>query len=281
MCEFCLKHGEGKKWYLQAKNYSDDLLSDIHRRKLIEKFFSNPEAFGRDAQRIGHLEKAPSFIRAIISRIITRKMKNDHFGQVVPIEEIEQIFGFVNTIVRVACFCRHVTLGEEKRYCYGISLAANGGKLGEILDGLDDSFISGPDRAGLETLSKDEAISAFRSHELDGICHTVWTFQTPFIGVVCNCDRSDCLTMRATVSHKVPVMFRAEYVADVNPDECTGCRECMRVCQFDAIIHSASNKKAVIDQRLCYGCGVCRSVCKKNAIRLQDRTKIPIAADLW
>ena len=29
MCEFCLKHGEGEKWYLQAKNYSDDLFSDL------------------------------------------------------------------------------------------------------------------------------------------------------------------------------------------------------------------------------------------------------------
>jgi Pyruvate/2-oxoacid:ferredoxin oxidoreductase delta subunit len=281
MCEFCLKHGEGEKWYLQAKNYSDDLLSDIQRRKLVEKFFSNPEVLARDVQRIDHLEKAPSFIKDVVGRIITQKMKNDHFGQVVPIEEIEQIFGFVNTIVRVACFCRHVTLGEEKRNCYGISLAANGGKLAEILYGLDDSFLLGPDRAGMETLSKEEAISAFHSHEQDGHCHTVWTFQTPFIGVVCNCDRSDCLTMRTTMSRKIPVLFRAEYVADVNLDECTGCQVCMRLCQFDAIIHDASNKKAVIDQRSCYGCGVCRSVCKKNAIRLVDRAKIPVAADLW
>ncbi len=27
MCEPCLKHGEGKKWYLKAENYSDDLPS--------------------------------------------------------------------------------------------------------------------------------------------------------------------------------------------------------------------------------------------------------------
>jgi Pyruvate/2-oxoacid:ferredoxin oxidoreductase delta subunit len=281
MCEFCLKHGEGEKWYLQTKNYSDDLLSDIHRRKFIEHFFSSPEAHIRDAQRVEQLVKAPSVIRGMISRIITRKMKKDHFGQVVPIEEIEQIFGFVNSIVRVACFCRQVTLGEEKRYCYGVSLAPDGGMLGDILSGLDKSFLSGPDRAGLETLSKDEAISAFHSHEQEGLCHTVWTFQSPFIGGMCNCDRSDCLTMRTTLTHATPLMFRAEYVADINPDDCTGCRQCMLVCQFDAIDYSASNKKAVIDQRLCYGCGVCRSACKKNAIGLKDRTKIPVAANLW
>ena len=31
MCEFCHKHGEGKRWYLKAENYSDDLLSDLKR----------------------------------------------------------------------------------------------------------------------------------------------------------------------------------------------------------------------------------------------------------
>ena len=40
MCEFCHKHGEGQKWYLRAENYSDDLLSDLKRRKFIADFFS-------------------------------------------------------------------------------------------------------------------------------------------------------------------------------------------------------------------------------------------------
>jgi ferredoxin len=281
MCEFCTKHGEGEKWYLQAKNYSDDLLSDVRRRRFLEEFVSEPEALARDAHRMDRLQKAPKFIRDMISRIITRRMKKVHFGQVVPIEEINQIFGFVNSIVRMACICRHTTLGKEKRYCYGISLAPDGGMLAEILRSVDASFFSGPDGTGLETLTRDEAISAFRAHEQEGLCHSVWTFHTPFICGICNCDRSDCLAMRSTVTHAIPVMFRAEYVAEVSPDECTGCRECMRVCQFGAVTYSPSNKKAVIDQRWCYGCGICRSVCKKNAIRLEERIKVPVAANLW
>jgi len=43
MCEFCLKHGEGQKWYLQAKNYSEDLLNDVRRRKMIENFAADSE----------------------------------------------------------------------------------------------------------------------------------------------------------------------------------------------------------------------------------------------
>ncbi len=281
MCEFCLKHGEGKKWYLQAENYSDDLLSDIRRRKYIENFFTDIESQKKGIDRLEKLEKAPSFIRAIVGRLISRKMKKVHFGQVVPIEDIEQIFGFVNSIVRVACFCRHLTLGSEKRYCYGLSLAPDGGKFGEIVRGLDNSFLQGPDTDGFETLSKDEAISALRSHEREGLCHTVWTFHAPFIAGVCNCDRSDCLAMRCTVTEGIPIMFRAEYVAAIDPGQCNGCRQCMRVCQFGAIAYSASNQKAVIDKRQCYGCGICRSVCAKDAIHLEARRNVPAAAKLW
>ncbi len=217
----------------------------------------------------------------MVGRIITRKMKRTHFGQVVPIEEIEQIFGFMNSIVRIACICRHTTLGKEKRYCYGISLAPDGGKFAEIFRDLDKSFYKGPDGAGFERLTKEEAISAFRAHEREGLCHTVWTFYTPFIGGICNCDRSDCLAMRSTVTYGLPVMFRGEYVAGVDPDLCVGCRECMRLCQFGALTYSATNQKAVVDQRWCFGCGICRSMCKKDAIRLEDRAKFPVAANLW
>lgn len=281
MCGFCLKHGEGEKWYLQAKNYSDDLLSDMRQRKFIEEFFSSPDSLNREAQGIERLEKSPRFIKGLLRRIITRKMKKVHFGQVVPIEEIDQIFGFVNTIVRVACHCRHTTLGQEQRYCYGISLAPNMGRLGEIIKGLDKNLLSGPVAAGMETLSKEEAISAFHAHEQEGLCHTVWTFHTPFIGGICNCGRSDCLAMRSTVTHTVPVMFRGEYVAQVDPEKCVGCRKCMGICQFGAVTYSAANKKARVDRRWCYGCGVCRCVCKTKAIRLEDRAEVPVAANLW
>ena len=276
MCEFCHQHGEGKKWYLQAKNYSDDLLSDVRRRKFIEEFFSHPEEMANTVQGFDRLAKAPSFVRSVVSRMITRKMKKKHFGQVVPVEEIEEIFGFVNSISRVACICRHTTLGKEKRYCYGISM-----KMNDIVRGLDKSYLTGPDTVGLENLTREEAVSAFHEHENEGLCHTVWAFYTPFIGGICNCDRKDCLAMRSTVTEGIPVMFRGEYVAEVNPEECSGCRQCMRICQFGAITFSASDRKVSIDQRWCYGCGVCRSACTKNAISLADRSTIPVAAALW
>ncbi|MHB8110338.1 MAG: ATP-binding protein [Syntrophorhabdaceae bacterium] len=281
MCEFCVKHGEGEKWYLQAGNYSEDLLSDIRRRRFIEEFVSDTEGLVRVNKQLEIFGRAPRVIKSIVGRIVTRKMKKNHFGQVVPIEDIEKIFDFVNSIVRIACICRHVTSGKEKRYCYAVSLGPGGGKLIEIMRGIDASFFNGPDASENEVLTKDEALAAFREHEREGLCHSVWTFQTPFIAAICNCDRSDCLAMRTTVTHGIPVMFRAEYVAAISPQTCSGCLSCMSVCQFGAITHSASTGKNVIDQRWCYGCGVCRAVCKAGAIRLEERSKIPAVSNIW
>ncbi|MGB2815440.1 MAG: 4Fe-4S binding protein [Dehalococcoidales bacterium] len=281
MCEFCHKHGEGKKWYLQAKNYSEDLLSDLNRRKFIADFFSHPEGLAENVGKLEKLNRAPSFVKAVLTPRISGRQKKVHFGQVLPIEDVERIFGFVTEFVRLACICRQANLGTEQRYCYGVSLAPQGGEMRKIIEGIDASYLTGPDTAGLETLTREEALDSFRQHEKEGLCHSVWTFLAPFIGGICNCDRSDCMAMLSTVTYGFPVMFRAEYVAEVNPELCNGCRQCMRSCQFGAMGYSAANKKVIIDPRRCYGCGICRASCTKDAITLHDRASVPVAANIW
>jgi len=280
MCEFCLKHGEGKKWYLEAKNYSEDLASDVKRQELIQEFFKHTDDIPKFVEKADKLQAMPKFVRDWLVYMTTRKMKKMHYGQVVPIEDVEKIFQITNSIVRVACYCRYNSIGKEKRYCYGISLTPETG-IAEIVKGLDESFKTGPYTAGLERLTREEALESFRKHEREGLCHTVWTFQTPFIGGLCNCDRSDCWAMRFTLSRNMPIMFRAEYVGQIEPDACNGCRACLHQCQFGALTWSASNKKAVIDQRWCYGCGICRAVCRPKAISLVERAQCPAAANLW
>lgn len=281
MCEFCHKHGEGKKWYLQARNYSDDLLADLRRRRFIEGFNEvKPEDLAKLKQSLSRLDHAPAWYKALMGGIATARAKRIHFGQVVPMEDVERIFGMVNSIVRISCICRYISLGKEKRYCYGFSMTPGGG-MPEILRHLDISFLNGPNTAGLESLSKEEALAAFRDCEKESLCHSVWTFITPFIGGLCNCDRTDCLAMKSTLTHGLPMFFRAEYVAVLEPEACDGCRLCLRSCQFGALTYRPSVKQVAIDPRWCYGCGICRAQCKRNAIRLEDRRSIPAAANLW
>jgi Pyruvate/2-oxoacid:ferredoxin oxidoreductase delta subunit len=281
VCEFCHQHGEGKKWYLNAKNYSEDLMSDMKRQAYVRDFMLYPEHKVAAVEKLKMVTSLPAFVQAVLNPILTSRIQKSHFGQVVPLEECGEIFKSLPSIVRIACYCRHSTTSTEQRYCYCLSAAPNGGKMAEIIKDVDVSYLTGPDASGLEFLTPAQAMASFREHEMEGLIHTVWTFVTPFIGAICNCDRTDCLAMRATVGYNFPIMFRSEYVALVNTAICNGCRQCMQSCQFGALEYSAGMKKTRVDATRCYGCGICRSRCEKQAISLLDRKAVPAAARLW
>lgn len=281
MCDFCHQHGEGKKWYLDARNYSEDLLSDLRRRHFIERFFASPDHLSKADRALSKLDRLPSFLWRGLRRKITGNQMVNHFGQVVPIEDIEKIFGVTTSVVRLACICRHVLVGPEQRYCYAISLGPAGGELVKLLREIDPSYLIGPQTGGLEYLPKQEALAAMRENERDGLCHTVWTFITPFLGGICNCALPGCLAMKTTLTHKTPIMFRSEYLARVDDDRCSGCGECAKLCPFDAFHAHKRKTKARVDVKKCYGCGVCRTACARGAISLVDRVSVPETASLW
>jgi Pyruvate/2-oxoacid:ferredoxin oxidoreductase delta subunit len=278
MCEFCHKHGEGKVWYLQARNYAEDLASDLRRRRFTEGFFHDfaDPTKGVPAQ-LERLGRAPRILQPLIRGVATRWMKKNHFGQVLPIEDVEKVFEIVNCVVRVPCVCRQAVRKKEARYCFGISL--NPTRLWS--EGMDFGGVTTPDGAGLERLEHDEALGLMRDFEREGLIHSVWAFVTPFIGGICNCDRADCLGLRSTVDYKAKAMFKGEYVAGISPDACTGCRACMRQCQFGAILHSRLEQKCFVDVTACYGCGICRATCTRDAIRLVERVSVPAVARDW
>jgi ferredoxin len=280
MCEFCIKHGDGEKWYLQAKNYSADLISDVRRRKYAMNFFrKTTERAPRDLKRLEWLSSFPRIIQDMIKGSVTWKQKREHFGQVVPIEDIEKILTIVNTIVLLPCLCRKVTLNKEVMCCFGLSISPTvDSVISSILSGW---YPNGPEVKGLEQVDKETALEMMRNFETDGLTHTVWTVITPFIAGICNCDRSDCLALKVNISHDLKMMFRAEYIAEIDWEQCTGCRECMGLCQFGALSYSYSLGKVAIDLSKCYGCGVCRAGCSKGAILLQERNSHAHAGQLW
>lgn len=268
MCQFCTKHGEGKKWYLQAKNYAEELWHLKGRRKYADNFFRD---FENMATGISKIDKTSpnSTVGKLIRRLVENRMRKDHCGQIVPIEDVEQILQMSNSITRIACVCRMATRGRELRYCFGLTAPIK-----EVANLY-------PDYAnGLETLTKEEALDLIRSFEHDGMTHSVWTFKTPYIGGLCNCDR-DCLAYRTLKHNDLKIMFKSEYIASIDLDLCNGCRNCMRQCQFDAISYSASLKRCTVDIRKCYGCGICRATCSRDAISLTSRINVPTVKNNW
>jgi ferredoxin len=279
MCEFCTKHGDGKKWYLDAKNYSEDLLSDLRRQKMIRDFFQDFPKMVADMYRgFDRLRRAPRWLSALIGKAVTRRYKREHFGQVIPREDVLAILDMCSTIVRVPCICRRETVGKDAYYCLGITLSPGSLGMARIIP---SSFLSGPDARGIQRLRKDEAARLIDDFEKEGLMHSVWTFRTPFIGGLCNCDLPDCLAMQATVTNGIKVMFKAEYVAQLEEEKCTGCRACMRMCQFGAMGYSATRKRVMISLERCYGCGVCRAACPNAALSLAPRASLPAIANSW
>ena len=277
MCEFCHQHGEGKIWYLQAKNYADELANDLRRKRSVGEFLHNFEKEQRkNLDRMRQLPRAPKWVQSLIRRFVTQHQKKVHFGQVVPIEDVEAILSMMNHVVRVPCLCRRVIHSKEVRCCYGISISPNGHSFRELVD---PSYWNGPDGPGAEVLDKSAALEAMHGYERQGLMHSVWTFGTPFIAGICNCSPQDCLAAMSTDTYGLQVMFRAEYVAVVDPLKCNGCRACQRRCPFELI--GDSERKAVIDPTRCYGCGVCRTACKADAISLLPRNAVPEAAGVW
>jgi Pyruvate/2-oxoacid:ferredoxin oxidoreductase delta subunit len=281
MCQFCHQHGEGKKWYLNAANYSGELFNDLKRRRYIEEFFRHPEGIAAGAKRLEDIDRLPAIIKNIIRPALSARQKAHHFGQVLPLEDVAEVLSMTTSVVRLACICRYSTTKKEARYCYGLSLAPGGGKILEILSELDGTFLNGPETSGFEVLSPGDALAAITKHDGDGLCHTVWTFQTPFIGGICNCDRADCQALNISLNLNTKVLFRAEYVARVDETSCSGCRECLTVCHFGALEHSHASAATRVNPRSCYGCGVCRAACPTGAIELVERRSVPTAANLW
>jgi NAD-dependent dihydropyrimidine dehydrogenase PreA subunit len=311
MCEFCTEHGEGKKWYLQMKNYQEELLhAELDRlqkrlgrvdtrlewnRRMFDQFVL-PAATGVPATvdfvtglpvggggDEGGQEAAPESASSgpapgpqpvaplPSDDTVTRISKILHFGQVIPLEDVERIFDLADSITRLPCGCRFISTGKtDKRYCFGL--------------GMDKWGVMGkyPNAASsLEVLDKEEAKRLVREYDAEGLMHSVWTGVTPYVMGVCNCDH-DCMAYRGYIEHGGPPdFFRGEEVGEVDWELCTGCKSCVSQCQFGAINYSSVGAKVHINPRACFGCGVCRAACPTGAITLVSRDQVPAAAGLW
>ena len=289
MCKFCTEHGEGKKWYLEIKNYADELLYEelssdqkeivgvTTRVEYLNDLFENfimpamsvvPEKPGEpesEPSSSGFPEVLPSEDEALGARQL------EHFGQLLPIEDVEEVIDIASSITRMACGCRFVSTGKkDERYHFGLMVDRRG-TLGKF-----------PDAASsLEVLEKEEAKSMFREYDQEGLMHIVWTAVTPYVMALCNCDH-DCLNYKGFIEKKgVPRFFRGEYVSQVDLDLCTGCKSCMTQCQFGAQFYSSTLSKVYIDPTRCFGCGVCRAACADGAIALVPRQEVAEAANVW
>jgi ferredoxin len=278
MCEFCIEHGEGKKWYLQTKNYAKELLNE-ERKRYITEFWEKFEENIAGESGLTALDRLvaanPAGAKAFFSPV-EEQMRKQHWGQVIPLEDVEQILERCVSVVRVPCACRIVIRGvHDARFCFCLAAFKSDFWPKGVFDQLPDYS------KDLEVLTKEEAKREFQKLDRQGLVHSVWTHGTPFISAICNCTPRDCLALRMRLGVGLSTFFKAEYVAAIDLEKCNGCRDCMKICNFGAINYSASLRRCSINQLQCFGCGLCRAECPSDAISFLDRNAIPALAKDW
>ena len=280
MCDWCLQHGEGKKWYLNIKNYSEEFLKDKAVVEDAIKFFQNTEALlGAAAPMTKYasdLKSDEEFSRVVAVVKETFNTMSPHRGQVVPLEDAKEIIKLAGPIARVACVCRRMLRASfEEKTCI---------PLGPVYLEYGREW---PDftRGGIDYISKEEAIELMEGFNEKGYVHTFWMgMESPAVLGFCNCEYPTCAAIRGRryCGDWSNFLFRkAEYVAVLDYDECIGCGKCLSRCQFGAITYSPYLEKALFDMRKCFGCGLCRTVCDQGAIKLVPRSEVPAVRSLW
>ena len=126
------------------------------------------------------------------------------------------------------------------------------------------------------SISKEEALAFLDESEELGLVHTVSNVMKG-IGYVCNCCGCCCGLLRGITDFGIEnsVAF-ANYLAYINPEECTGCGTCVDRCQVHAI--REDNGVSVVDRAKCIGCGLCVTGCPSGAARLEKKPDAEIVS---
>jgi ferredoxin len=134
-------------------------------------------------------------------------------------------------------------------------------------------------------VSVEEALDILKEEDNRGHVHTAW-FKTAMLDrfyAICNCCKCCCLGIKSMKEYKMRSVLPSGYRA-ITKDDCIGCGECAKNCQFEAIemITKTDNGKkkeiAKIIPEKCFGCGICESKCKNEniSIIIDDSKGIPL-----
>ncbi len=283
MCDFCMKHGSGGKWYLNARKYSEDVAAKYNLRAFLMEQYTNFEQIS--VRKVGGVSPAGMdrvFKMPIIGRMVKKTAENmlhstrpptnpfkpeGHIGQVVPLEDGIAILEHcaAEPIIEKNCMCRYMTRGYKESCCI------NFGVMSEIIDKLP-RFI--PEKEKYH-LTRAEAIERFTEHNRKGYIGTIWYGPFPYINNLCSCESPECAGIRPRVDFGIRSINKGEYVAEVLQDNCRGCRACVVRCPFKAIALDEKTGRVSVEQEKCYGCGVCRHVCDTGALFLKPRDSVP------
>ena len=259
MCEFCIQHGAGKKWYLESKNHAEKLAASEERESFIKDFFKFYERNYRKNVRMVDIAKKVPFVREYAENKIRNYFSQKHAGQIVSLEDAVSICSIPGRVSVIDCPCQKYLAGKEERKCILFGTTA------DIVENL-------PEFSHISDMGFEDTAELLKLTEAEGKIHTVWTFMSPYIGAICNCNQRGCLLFHLKNKYKfAEIVHRGHEIAVIDRNMCTGCGNCQTICQFDAVV--IIDGKAEINTN-CQGCGVCRSFCPAGVIDMISRIQL-------
>jgi len=108
-------------------------------------------------------------------------------------------------------------------------------------------------------------------------------------------DIPDTVAQASACAAKVCGLFSGDtmkkdpMISTVNPEFCSGCQNCVKVCPYGAIVteevpmgHGSKEMRIVskINEGVCQGCGSCVAVCRSMAITLAGFTDSQIINEI-
>lgn len=184
--------------------------------------------------------------------------------ELLPEEDIREIFQKVESIVLIPCPCRRAMYD---RHCDTPD---------EMCISLNRSADYNLRRGVGKKLSVEEALEFMEKvQDLSSITIVPNTPKTEM--VICNCHSCCCLSFLSFNANGAPLdewAAPSRFGAVIDPENCIGCQKCIEACQFEALemkkFSGMKKWKASVIEDKCMGCGICVVKCpKEDTVRLE------------
>lgn len=273
MCEFCASHGGKTRWYLNPKNFSEDLLDDKKRMKVLYDITGyGIDYYLESMTRLSALTKLP-LIGRLVRSIGNYLAPRLHSGQIITTNEAIEMLKLADNVCILDCMCRRLIHAEKKPVCI------NFGPIKELFEMMKPS-------EKIEVRPVDEIKELIHECDSQGLYHQVLWAKIPFPVAICNCKMEYCSSNKLrSLYHIKNSLLKGHYISSVS-EKCDGCEGeehpiCVENCPFKAITYNIEEKRAMVNIKICFGCGICKNMCPKDAITLISRESIPQIKNFW
>jgi len=183
--------------------------------------------------------------------------------KILPVQKVEELVAKFDDIAVGHCFCRHHhdLLGDP---CKQTDIRENCFTFGK-------SARFTAEQGFARLISKEEALDIIKRSDDDGLVHKAYhphfdtTKDETSLCMCCNCccGQAGRNTFNVNATH---------YIAQVDPEACTGCGICVENCHTGTMYLNDDNIADIGDR--CIGCGVCAHFCPEQVIYLKENERI-------